>query len=91
MTRIAMILPAAAVLAALSADAFAQVGCQPTITQPCTKTPPARVDNQPSRSSRQTGGTNDADETKDHTPRIRLDSDTDLKFGTGGLGIGRKF
>jgi hypothetical protein len=74
-------------------DAFAQAGCQPTIMQPCAKASDktnGAAANQTSR-IRTPGQTDDAGEPKDHSPRIRLDHDTDVKFGTGGLGLQRKF
>ena len=80
---------AAALLANIGAagEAFAQAGCQPTIMQPCAKVPD-KASNQPARSTTQSG---DTGEPKDHSPRIRLNNDTDFKFGTGGLGLQRKF
>ena len=33
----------------------------------------------------------DSNEPKDHSPRIPLDKDTTFQFGTGGIGLGRKF
>ena len=35
--------------------------------------------------------TDDDREPKDHSPRVRIDKDTEFKFGTGGIGLGRKF
>jgi hypothetical protein len=69
--------------------AFAQAGCQPTIMQPCAKVPD-KASNQAAR-TKNAGRSDDAVESKDHSPRIRLDQDTDFKFGTGGLGLQRKF
>jgi hypothetical protein len=91
MTRIA----SALLLAFLAADAgassvFAQAGCQPTLTQPCAK-PPARPSNNLPSQRAGAAKTNDANEPIDHSPRIKVDRDTDLKFGTGGIGLGRKF
>jgi hypothetical protein len=79
----------AAVLLAAPEAAFAQAGCQPTIMQPCADVP-ARTNNQATtqRKSTQAG---DDKEPKDRSPRIKLDSDTEVKFGTGGIGLGRKF
>jgi hypothetical protein len=70
--------------------ALAQAGCQPTITQPCK---PADKPNAPSpnAAAKRTSDQDDSNEPKDHSPRIKLDQDTDFKFGTGGIGIGRKF
>jgi hypothetical protein len=70
-----------------SGAAVAQTGCQPTITQPCAR-PAAKPADQ---SSRRKTTTDDTSEPTDHSPRIRLDRDTDVKFGTGGIGLGRKF
>ncbi len=70
-------------------SASAQAGCQPTISQPCAKGPD-RTSDQPVKAkgaARSDGG----NETKDHSPRIQLDRDTEFKFGTGGIGLGRKF
>jgi hypothetical protein len=71
-------------------EASAQAGCQPTIMQPCTdaKVPPQKPVGQPAKRTTDDAQSN---EPKDHSPRIRLDQDTDFKFGTGGIGIGRKF
>ena len=82
---------AASLLAALGAidRAAAQAGCQPTLTQPCAK-PTSKAANQPP-GRKSAGETDDSSEPKDHSPRIKLDQDTDFKFGTGGLGLQRKF
>ena len=69
-------------------EAFAQAGCQPTIMQPCAKVPD-KASNQ--AGTKNFGQKDDTGEPKDHSPRIRLDHDTDFKFGTGGLGLQRKF
>ena len=69
--------------------AAAQAGCQPTLTQPCAKTP-SKAANQPV-ARKSAAESDDANVPKDHSPRIKLDEDTDLKFGTGGLGLQRKF
>jgi hypothetical protein len=79
----------AAALLAVPETAFAQVGCQPTIMQPCTDAP-ARTNNQ-AGTQRKSSQTDDDKEPKDRSPRIKLDSDTEVKFGTGGIGLGRKF
>jgi hypothetical protein len=86
---------AAIVLATLGAGghASAQTGCQPTITQPCAAAPDKRAAEKPGVSSpaARRPDSGQSDEPKDHSPRIKLDRDTDFKFGTGGIGIGRKF
>src|SRR6185437_1706606 len=67
------------ILLAAPHSAFAQAGCQPTIMQPCTNAP-AR----PSNSVASQKKSPQADEEKgpkDHSPRIRLDPDTEFKFG----------
>lgn len=79
---------AASTLLAAPGTAFAQAGCQPTIMQPCTNAP-ART-NDPATGQKKSTQAEDSG-PKDHSPRIRLDSDTELKFGTGGIGLGRKF
>jgi hypothetical protein len=76
------------VLAGATGEASAQAGCQPTIMQPCTNVQPQKPVAQPPK--RATSDT-PSDEPKDHSPRVKLDQDTDFKFGTGGIGIGRKF
>ncbi len=78
-------------LAALGAagKASAQAGCQPTLTQPCAKTPD-RANDQASR-TKGAARPDNGSEPKDHSPRIQLDKDTEFKFGTGGIGLGRKF
>ena len=70
--------------------AVAQTGCQPTIMQPCTNAP-ARASNQAPNQKRSPQVDDDNSAAKDHSPRIKLDNDTEFKFGTGGIGIGRKF
>ena len=82
------VLSASALLAA-PGTAFAQAGCQPTIMQPCTNAP-ARTGIQATTQRKSTQADDDK-ESKDHSPRIKLDSDTEFKFGTGGIGLGRKF
>jgi hypothetical protein len=82
----------AAVLFALlgaTGEAFAQAGCQPTIMQPCAK-PSDKAGNAAASRIRSPSQT-DNGEPKDNSPRIRLNQDTDFKFGTGGLGLQRKF
>jgi len=86
MVRIAFT-AAALVLFGTAGAAFAQTNCQPTITQPCAK--PA--DKPSTQAPRRTTATDVSNEPKDHSPRIRLDKDTDFKFGTGGLGLQKKF
>jgi hypothetical protein len=85
---------AAIVLATLcvGGQASAQTGCQPTITQPCATAPDKRAADRPGTSpAARRPDSGQSDEPKDHSPRIKLDQDTDFKFGTGGVGIGRKF
>ena len=76
-----------------TSGAFAQVGCQPTLTQPCTKPPnkPNNPNNQPSQRTYNAPKSDDTNEPIDHSARIKVDRDTDLKLGTGGIGLGRKF
>jgi hypothetical protein len=80
----------ASALLAMRGDAVAQSGCQPTITQPCTNAP-ARPNGQPNQKNPARTTADKDDEPKDHSPRIKLDNDTEFKFGTGGIGLGRKF
>ena len=73
----------------LSSNTFAQTGCQSTITRPCPKGAEKPTWQAPNR-----GGAAPSDQSSapiDHSPRIQLDKDTDFKFGTGGLGLQRKF
>jgi hypothetical protein len=86
-------LSAAIVLATLGVggQASAQSGCQPTITQPCATAPDKRAAERPGVPAARRPDAAQSDEPKDHSPRIKLDRDTDFKFGTGGIGIGRKF
>jgi len=70
----------------LSGNAFAQTGCQPTITTPCPKGAERPIGQAPKRAN-----ADQSNAPTDHSPRIRLDRDTDFKFGTGGLGLQRKF
>jgi len=86
MVRIALI-AAALVLVGTAGAAFAQTGCQPTITQPCAKPADKPAPQPPKR----TTATDQSNQPIDHSPRIRLDKDTDFKFGTGGLGLQKKF
>jgi hypothetical protein len=91
MSRILPPLSVAILLGLLGAadKAAAQAGCQPTLTQPCAKAP-GKTTNQPA-ARKSAAETDDSSEPKDHSPRIKLDQDTDFKFGTGGLGLQRKF
>jgi len=91
MPRILPVLSVAILFAliGLPDKAAAQAGCQPTLTQPCAK-PPAKTGNQPP-ARKSSAESDDANAPKDHSPRIKLDQDTDFKFGTGGLGLQRKF
>ncbi len=86
MVRIALI-AAALVLVGTTGAAFAQTGCQPTIMQPCAKPADKPAPQPPKR----TTATDQSNQPIDHSPRIRLDKDTDFKFGTGGLGLQKKF
>jgi hypothetical protein len=70
--------------------AIAQAGCQPTIMQPCTNAP-ARAGNPAPNQKRSLQAGDDNNTPKDHSPRIKLDDDTEFKFGTQGVGLGRKF
>jgi hypothetical protein len=70
--------------------AAAQAGCQPTIMQPCTNTS-VRSSNPAAGQKRSLQANDDNTEPKDHSPRIKLDNDTEFKFGTAGVGVGRKF
>ena len=73
-------------------EASAQSGCQPTITQPCAVAPDKKTSDKPGTGpAARRPDSAQSDEPKDHSPRIKLDRDTDFKFGTGGIGIGRKF
>lgn len=90
MSRIVLaVLPALLLALPGASGAFAQAGCQPTLTQPCAKTP-NKPGNQPSQ---RTGAARagDTNEPVDHSARIKVDRDTEFKFGTGGIGLGRKF
>lgn len=69
--------------------AAAQAGCQPTIMQPCTNAP-ARPSN-PAPNQKRSLQADDDSAPKDHSPRIKLNDDTEFKFGTQGIGLGRKF
>jgi hypothetical protein len=93
MSRIPFAALSALVLAlASTSGASAQIGCQPTLTQPCAK--PANKPNTPgNQPSQRTNGSrsDDSNEPIDHSSRNNNDQDTSLKFGPGGLGLGRKF
>jgi hypothetical protein len=80
---------AASALLAAPGRTFAQAGCQPTIMQPCTNAPAQPSNSAASRKKSPQAGEDNG--PKDHSPRIRLDPDTEFKFGTGGIGLGRKF
>jgi hypothetical protein len=88
-------LSAAVVVAAwgVGGHASAQTGCQPTITQPCANAPDKRAADKPGtpNPAAKRSDSGQSDDPKDNSPRIKLDRDTDFKFGTGGIGIGRKF
>jgi hypothetical protein len=77
---------------AMGGQASAQSGCQPTITQPCAAAPDKKTSDKPGTGpAARRPDPGQSDEPKDHSPRIKLDRDTEFKFGTGGVGIGRKF
>ena len=91
MARIIPVLLCVIPLATAGASgAFGQAGCQPTLMQPCAKPQPKPGSTQPAQRASGAKG-DDTNDPIDHSPRIKLDRDTDFKFGTGGLGIGRKF
>ena len=54
--------------------------------QPCAKPADKPAPQPPKRTT-----TEQSNQPIDHSPRIRLDKDTDVKFGTGGLGLQKKF
>ena len=91
MSRMHAVFAAALVVAVQAAPgiAWGQAGCQPTLTQPCAKAPDKATD----QTAKQKGvaRSDDASDPKDHSPRIQLDKDTEFKFGTGGIGLGRRF
>jgi hypothetical protein len=93
MLRIHLLISSAAVgglaLVALPDHARAQAGCQPSIMQPCTNAPVRPNNAAPGPKS--PVRTTDDDRDKDHSPRVQIDRDTEFKFGTGGIGLGRKF
>ena len=91
MSRIMLAVLSALLLAIPGASgASAQAGCQPTLTQPCAKTP-NKPGNQSSSQRNNAARTDDTNEPVDHSARIKVDRDTEFKFGTGGIGLGRKF
>jgi len=69
--------------------ASAQAGCQPTIMQPCA--PSQSKASSPAAKRKDAGQPDESSESKDHSPRMQVDKDTEFKFGTGGIGLGRKF
>jgi hypothetical protein len=73
-----------------SGEVAAQTGCQPTIMQPCTNAP-SRANNPAPNQKRSLQADDDSSAPKDHSPRIKLNDDTEFKFGTQGIGLGRKF
>jgi hypothetical protein len=93
MSRIVWALLSALVFAiAGTSGASAQIGCQPTLTQPCAK--PANKPNNPNNPpSPRTNASrsDDSNEPIDRSPRVKVDQDTDFKLGPGGFGLGRKF
>jgi hypothetical protein len=84
MARLMPVLLAVLLLAGGS-DGFAQTSCQPTLTQPCA---PAK---KPIDQSSQRPAAKSVEEPTDRSKRIRIDKDTDLNFGIGGVGVGRRF
>jgi hypothetical protein len=92
MLRIHLLIASAVVgaLFAVPDHAIAQAGCQPSITQPCTNAP-ARPNNAVPGQKSPVRTSDDDRDSKDHSPRLRIDKDTEFKFGTGGIGLGRKF
>jgi hypothetical protein len=68
--------------------ARAQVGCQPTIMQPCAK---PQIKPSSDLSSQRAPATKADNEPIDRSKRIPINRDTDLNFGFGGMGIGRRF
>ena len=76
-------------LAGAADEASAQAGCQPTITQPCAPSANKASSQTPKR--KDSAQSDDASDIKDRSPRIQVDKDTEFKFGTGGIGLGRKF
>ena len=90
MARMMSVLFSTLLLASAGASgAAAQAsGCQPTLTQPCAK-PPTKPSND--QSPQRPTATKTDDEPIDRSKRMKIDKDTDLNFGLGGLGIGRKF
>jgi hypothetical protein len=89
-SAVASILLIALTFLGASDSAIAQTGCQPTIMQPCTNAP-ARVNNSAPSQKRSPQADDDSNAPKDRSPRIKLDNDTEFKFGTQGIGLGRKF
>ena len=88
MARIVSVLLSVPLLAIASASgAIAQVNCQPTLTQPCAKPQAKPATDQSSQRS----VTRSDEEPIDHSKRIRIDKDTDLNFGFGGVGLKQKF
>jgi hypothetical protein len=86
MARIMSVLFCVLPLATAGASAaFAQAGCQPTLTQPCAKP------QKPDQSSQRSTSVKSDDEPIDHSKRIQIDKDTDVNFGLGGIGLGRRF
>jgi hypothetical protein len=79
------LLPAVAGASGAAAQAS---GCQPTLTQPCPK-PQTRPNND--QSPQRSPATKTDDEPIDRSKRLKVDKDTDLNWGFGGIGLGRKF
>jgi hypothetical protein len=86
---LAFVVFSALALLALPGPRSPRFGCQPTIMQPCANAT-VRASHQATAPSKSTRADKD-NGAKDHSPRIRLDSDTEFKFGTGAIGLGRKF
>ncbi len=85
----ALLLAIAVATLGVGGAAWAQAGCQPTIMQPCANVPTHATNAAPGQ--RKPVDADDDRAPKDHSPRIQLDKDTEFKFGTGGIGLGRKF
>jgi hypothetical protein len=87
MTRLMPVLLSALLLAiAGGSGAFAQASCQPTLTQPCAAPQKKPIDQSSQRPAAKVD-----EEPIDHSKRIRINKNTDLNFGFGGVGLGRKF
>jgi hypothetical protein len=90
MARIMSVLFSTLLLAVAGASGAAAqaTGCQPTLTQPCAK-PQTRPSNDQSSQRGSTAKSDDA--PSDRPRRLPINKDTDLNWGFGGIGVGRKF